>query len=538
MCSLTRKAAAGCAMLWLAGIPILAPAGETAESAQGTQQEPTFDVWEYRVLGNSVLDNKTIEDTLYPFLGLGLNIGNVEAARKALEKSFHSAGYKTVLVEIPEQDVNEGIVRLQVVEGKVARLAVTGSHYFSLGHIRSQVPSLAEGQVPNMPKLQKELATLNAETPDRKITPVLRAGNTPGTLEVDLQVDDQLPLHGSIEVNGRNNANTSRSRMIASLRYDNLWQSFHSAALQFQTSPEDPSQVQVWSGTYTLPTHWWDTRLVFYGVGIDSSTQIAGVGALSVVGSGDIYGLRLLKPLEGTDNFFHNLSLGVEYKSFGQAVTLAGSDTQNTPITYLPFSARYDATLRHSDESSTSLDLALNFSMRGVGNKGQEFDDKRLGARANYAYAEGELKHLQNLPWDFKLVTRLSGQISDALLISNEQFTAGGVGSVRGYHQVQQLGDDGAAFSAELYTPSLRDPGWDWMQQWRFLAFAEGAQLWIHKPLKGTPSSHSLASFGAGMRLQLFKHLSSEFDWAYPLLRSDTVDVGQQRIDFSLIYDF
>jgi hemolysin activation/secretion protein len=528
------------AVLWLAAVPSLVVAEENAEPSRENppSQNAAFDVWEYRVLGNSVLDNKTIEDTLYPFLGLGLTIDTVEGARKALEKAFHGAGYKTVLVEIPEQEVNEGIVRLQVVEGKVAKLAVTGSQYFSLGHIRSQVPSLAEGQVPNMPKLQKELTALNAETPDRKVTPVLRAGNTPGTLEVDLQVDDQLPLHGSVEVNGRNNANTSRSRVIASLRYDNLWQRFHSASLQFQTTPEDPNQVQVWSGTYTLPTHWWDTRLVMYGIGIDSTTQIAGVGAMSVVGSGDIYGLRLLKPLEGTDSFFHNLSLGVEYKSFGQAVTLLGSDTQNTPISYAPFSARYDATMLHGEDARTSLDIALNFSLRGVGNNAQEFDDKRLGARSNYAYVEGELKHLHTLPWDFKLSTRLSGQIADGLLISNEQFSAGGVGSVRGYHQTQQLGDDGVAFSTELYTPSLRDPDWEWMQQWRFLAFAEGAQLWVHKPLKGTPSAYSLASFGAGMRMQLFKHLSSEFDWSYPLLRSDTIDVGQQRIDFSLVYDF
>lgn len=490
------------------------------------------------MLGNSVLDDPTIENTLYPFLGLGLTIDNVEAARKALESAFHQAGYKTVLVEIPEQDVAEGIVRLQVVEGKVSRLAVTGSRYFSLGHIRSQVPSLAEGQVPNMPKLQKELTALNAESPDRKITPVLRAGKTPGTLEVDLQVEDQLPLHGSVEINGKNNANTSRTRVISGLSYANLWQMNHSASLQFQTTPENDNEVQVWSGTYTLPTHWWDTRLVMYGIGIDSTTQIAGVGALSVVGSGDIYGLRLLKPLEGSDNFYHNVSLGVEYKSFGQALTLLGSDTQNTPISYLPFSAHYDASYRYSDESVTSVDLGLNFSLRGVGNNRQEFDDKRLGARSNYIYAEGELKHLQMLPWDFKFLSRLSGQMADTLLISNEQFTAGGVGSVRGYHQTQQLGDDGVAYSAEIYTPNLRRAEWDWMQQWRLLAFAEAAKLWIHRPLSGTPKGYSLASFGTGMRVQLFKHLSSELDWSYPLIRSDTVDVGQQRIDFSLIYDF
>jgi hemolysin activation/secretion protein len=65
--------------------------------------------------------------------------------------------------------------------------------------------------------MQKQLADLSGQSADRKIQPILRAGETPGTLEVDLKVKDELPLHGRLELNGRNTYNTSLLRLVSSL---------------------------------------------------------------------------------------------------------------------------------------------------------------------------------------------------------------------------------------------------------------------------------------------------------------------------------
>src|SRR5262245_35888900 len=73
-----------------------------------------FDVVEYRVLGNSVLPPADIERTLYPRLGAGKSIDDVEQARAALETYYHERGFGTVFVDVPEQDVDEGVVRLRV----------------------------------------------------------------------------------------------------------------------------------------------------------------------------------------------------------------------------------------------------------------------------------------------------------------------------------------------------------------------------------------------------------------------------------------
>jgi hemolysin activation/secretion protein len=508
-------------------------AGQTNESAS----EPSFDLLMLQVDGNTVLEQTLVEKTVYPFLGPGKSIDDVEKARQALEEVYKQNGYPTVVVEIPEQDVVNDSVVLKVVEGQVERLKITGSRYYSLGQIREKTPGLAAGQVPHMPEVQAQLSTLAEESADRQVTPIFRAGNTPGKTEVELRVKDELPLHGSVEINGRNNENTTRTRLNASIRYDNLWQRFHSASLQYQVSPENYDEVEVWSGTYVLPTGWADTRLALYGIGISSNTELGTtVGGLSVLGTGSIWGTRLIKPLTTMGDYNHSLTLGFDYKSFDQGVTVQGQDEGSSPISYTSFQLGYDSSWRN-EQSVTSLSSAVHFAFRGMVNDQAEFDTRREGSQANYIYATAEAKHLQQLPADLRLAARASGQLANSPLISNEQFAAGGPQSVRGYYQTQQLGDDGINLSVEFQSPPFNDEDW-FIKNLRGHVFMDYAYLWIQQPSEQTPSFYHLAGTGAGLRMQLFKNWIGELDWAYPLYQQGTVDVGNQRVDFRLAYEF
>ncbi|MFM2007264.1 MAG: hypothetical protein RLZZ09_2919, partial [Pseudomonadota bacterium] len=147
----------------------VAPPASAPEPANDTGAR--FDVWEYQIDGNTTLDNRIIEKTVYGFLGENKGLNDVEQARSALEKAYHEAGYQAALVTIPEQDVQEGVVVLRVTEGTVDQLKVTGSRYFSPSHIKEQVPALAEGTPLNTVKAQEQLTKLAGENPDRQVTP-------------------------------------------------------------------------------------------------------------------------------------------------------------------------------------------------------------------------------------------------------------------------------------------------------------------------------------------------------------------------------
>lgn len=502
-----------------------------------TEQPPSFDLWELRVKGNTLLERKELEKMVYPFLGPKRTIETVEKARNALEGLYRAKGYQTVAVDIPEQNVDNGVVYLQVVEGKVSRLRVKDAKYFALGAIKAGVPELAEGHVPNMPKMQEQLAALSNQSQDRKITPVLRAGDTPGTLEVDLKVKDELPLHGRIELNGRNTSSTSLLRLVSSVRYDNLWQKFHSASLMYQVSPENNEEVDVWAGTYMLPLPNSDAKLAFYGVGSSSNAQIASAGALSVVGIGEIYGARLVKPLPALDSYYHSLTLGVDYKDFREDLFLVGSDAIVTPISYLPFMVQYGAYYK-TKQSLTSFNIGASFSMRDLGNNQAEFENKRLLARSNYTILTSGINFTHALPWGMEVNTRWNSQLSDSPLISNEQFSLGGMQSVRGYFETEALADDALFGSLELRSPHLYPGRMDTIDKLQAVVFLDGGQGWNQHVLKGSPKRYSLLSTGLGMRFQVWKYLSGVLDIGFPLLSLDSSQAGDAKVHFNVATEF
>ncbi len=454
-CTVAPRFAAALLCLSLA----VAATAETTPVAAEAEQ-PRFDVWEIQVEGSELIPATAIEQAVYPHLGEDRSIDDVEAARAAVETAFRDAGYATVLVNIPEQDVANGVVRLEVLEGRVARLRVVGSRYFSLGRIRAAVPALASGESPNLPEVQKQLAALNRQSGDRKVSPVLRPGRLPGTVDVDLKVEDALPLHGSLELNDDYIRNTTRLRLNGAVRYDNLWQREHSVGFSFQLTPEDPSEVKVFSGTYLFRPELWDLLVVLYGVKSASDVTSLGSsgGGVGVIGNGIIAGARAIKPLPAVGSVFHNLTVGIDYKDFQDTVSPVGGSGFETPISYTKFNAGYGGFVL-GEARTLRFNLDANFGVRGMGNTFKEFTNKRFQAKPSYLYLRGDGSWEGALPGSLlpgaQLLVEFAGQVSSGPIIGNEQFSLGGAGDVRGYFATQGLVDDGVTGRLELRSPSL-----------------------------------------------------------------------------------
>lgn len=497
--------------------------------AQDTQQ---FDVFEYRVEGTTLLPVIVVENAVYPHLGENKTLADVEKAREELEKAYHGAGYLTVLVSIPQQKVDSGVVKLAVTEAPVDRLRVVDSRYFSLGAIKAGAPELAEGNVPHFPQMQDELAALN-RSGDRRITPVLRPGKTPGTVEVDLKVEDKLPLHGNVEVNNRYSQDTTPTRVTASLRWDNLWEKQHSLGLTLQTVPENPDESRVFSASYTWPLASGD-YVAFYGVKSDS--DVAAVGTLNVVGKGVILGARYIRPLRGSNDFFHTATLGADHKNLTQSVNLIGSGGFNTPITYMPFTLGWDGTWL-GEGRSTKLGMALNFHLRGLVGDEQQFADKRFKGRSGYAYLRGSASHSESLTGGWGVNARASWQLTGQPLISNEQFGIGGVDTVRGYLESAAMGDKGIALSLEAATPNFAKRLSDSLDDVHLLAFIDAGRVSVLAPI--TADDHfTLAGAGIGVRLKGGRGASAALDWAVALKAMGNTRRSDSRVYFKLGYEW
>lgn len=522
-------------------IPPAAEASSPAPVATEQPASPRFDIREYQVDGNSVLSTEEIERAVYPYLGPAKTQADIQEARKALEAAYRQAGYKAVTVTVPHQQVVGGLVRLQVTEGRIAKVRVLGSRYYLPSRIRSELQALTPGAVVHFPTFQEELRALNRSSADRQVTPVIRAGKAPGTVEIDLRVRDAAPLHASLELNNRASANTEPLRLIGTVRYDNLWQREHSFSLLYQTAPQDTDQVQAYSGTYLFRSD--DALDVTVIYALHSSSNLSVVGGTAVIGAGNIFGLRKIFSLPSAPGFRQGLSFGVDYKSFDEDVVL-GSDRLSTPIRYLPFAILYNAA-RSSAASVTQYNVALNFSVRGLMDEtvdcvGEELDQflcKRFGASSNYAYLRAEIQHTRELFADWMLAVTGDAQLAGQPLISNEQYSSGGLSSVRGYYEAARLGDDGWRASFELRTPTW-SPGKRKGDEVYALLFYDQARLWVQDPLPEQESSFRLRGAGVGLRFAFWNKLKGELHVAYALDEAVNTQEGDYRVHARVEYGF
>ena len=511
-------------------------------NTQNKEPELRFNVFEFSVDGNSVLVKGKIEEAVYPFLGEAKTFEDVEKARLALEKTYQDAGYLTVSVSIPQQEVGAGIVTLLVTEGKVERLRVVDSKYTSLAEVKNRVTEFKEGSVPNFPAAQAQLNTVNRGK-NRQVTPVLRPGKSPGKVEVDLKVQDQFPLHGSLELNDRYTKDTTRTRLNGSVRYENLWQKDHSLGVSFQVSPQNLSETKVASGTYLIPRMNGD---YFAAYGVVSNSNISAVGDVNVIGKGYIAGARYIHPLPAIDNYFQSFTLGADYKSFKETIQ-SGTEDFKTPISYSSALVGYDGTFQ-SKRFQTQLNLTLNLGLRGL-NSQQEFRNKRFKAEPNYGYLRLDIKHTQQLINGWALQVEMGGQLANDPLISAEQFTVGGVDSVRGYLESAALGDNGVQVSVELRTPTaikyvtnqyLKDN----LKELYGYTFVDAGYVHSYEA-NGFSADTDISSVGLGVRLKAHKGLFANMDYAYALKDLgttkrdlDTTKSGDSRLHFRLGYEW
>jgi hemolysin activation/secretion protein len=497
-----------------------------------------FQIKAFDLEGNTIFPANKLQETLKPFTGSRKTAADVEKARDALEKLHHDAGYPAVVVNIPEQTVEGGVIRLQVIESRIGRVKVSGNRYFTTEKIMRDLPSFQPGEMLYVPRVQQEIGRLNRNE-DFKVDPVMAPGKEPGTVDVELKVADRLPLHGSLELNNRASHDTTDLRLNTMLRYDNLWQREHSISLQYQTSPEKLDEVQVVAGSYVLRAPWHEDHTVaLYGIWSDSNTA-TGEG-FSVVGKGLIFGTRYVIPLPPYKLYGHSLTLGVDYKDFQESLgfATANESSVDTPVTYMPFSASYSASLQ-DEWGITQFSGGLNLSFRGLVSDQREFEAKRYQGKPNYLYVTAGAQRTQKLPWETGLFVKVDGQVADQPLIDNEQYSAGGVDSVRGYKESEALGDHALHATVEFSLPDpLKKFGIGKRLQMSPYLFYDVARLMLKDPLPGQDENITLQGVGAGVRGSLLKYLEYQFDWAMALSKTDLTQRNDQQVYFKLKFVF
>jgi hemolysin activation/secretion protein len=522
---------------------------------------PRFEIRRFIFDGASLIPREQLESATAAFTGRRRTFADVQRALETVERAYSDAGYSAVQVALPEQELENGEIRFQIVEAKIARVLVEGNKYFSEDNIRASVPSLVAGRSPNINEISRSLRVAN-ENPAKQATVLLRSGQEEATVDAVLRVVDEPPTRFSVTVDNTGNAQTGRLRVGLGVQNANAFGYDDVLTAQYVTAPYtdhvDPNgdvnrlsvlpsrKVTVLGAGYRVPLY----RLgdtVDFSAGYSNVNSGTVAGLFNITGRGTLLGARYTRNFDKLRDYEHRAALSVDYRSYeNKGVRLAGdgTNTQLIPdVVVHPITLLYSGLYRLQDsETGFSLGVSKNFA-GGNDGRGTNFCVSRnngIGecADANYEIYRWAFNHNRALPGDWQFRVAMNGQYTNEMLVTGEQFGLGGADSVRGFLEREITNDVGYRGTLELYTPDFGGRTGISAARTRALAFFDWGGVRRNKPGPAEPHGTHVWSTGVGLRFSRGTNLAFRVDYGIVGGEGGLQTQGDNKLHASISYIF
>jgi hemolysin activation/secretion protein len=489
-----------------------------------------------------VLNDPALVAQLQSYIGKRFTFGDLHAINRTVIDWQRAHDRPLVDVAVPDQDVSTGTVQIVVTEFTFEKVKVAGNKFFDTT-IFAQGIEAAPGEAIDLDLLKRDLDWLN-RNPFRKVDAVLARGGAIGTTDIQVNVDDRLPLRVYASYDNSGTVATGRGHWSLGVNYANLFGA--DQQISYQLTGGDDTLRKIGDGTprylanslsYTVPLSWHDLLEIF-GSYVRQSPN-AGPFFDQVGKSGQI-SARYVHPMGGPAWLSQELQLGFDYKTTNNNLAFGGEQVFGASQDVDQFLLIYTATAVDG-WGVTTIENDLVYSPGGMTNNNKDASFARSGtsfANARYVYDTIAVTRATQLPYDTSSITRLKGQISDGDLLPSEQLGGGGVDSVRGYDTRVVNGSEGILASEELRSPPFGLLNWtcckDTNDSAQFLAFWDYARLSDPHTQTKAPDHIALESVGAGLNYMIGRYVDLRFDYGWQLLDLPGSRKHGQMADVSL----
>ena len=545
-----------------------APQKPAAAKPAAAPDGPRFEIRRYVFDGATLVSQQELEAATAPYTGKQRGFGDVQRALEVIERTYSAGGWSAVQVVLPEQELERGEVRFQIIEAKVGRVIVEGNKFFDEANIRASIPSLAPGRAPNINQISRNLRIAN-ESPAKQITVLLRGGQEEGMVDAVARVADESPVRASVTVDTTGNDETGRLRVGLGYQNSNVYGRDHILTLQYVGAPHRDThpnaivpfpgkQVFIIGAGYRIPLYGSGDTLDF---SVGSSTVNSGtIGELfTISGAGGIMGARYTRNFNKIGDYEHRMVFSLDHRGFhNKGVRALGGTVQLIPdVTTHPVGVLYSGVLRRQDsESGFSLGFSQNFpggnDGRGAsdgndnpgpgsgfcGSRSSTVSDHFECANARFFVWRWALSHVTLIGEDWQGRFAMNGQLTRDMLVTGEQFGLGGAESVRGFREREISNDSGYRGTFELYTADWGSKTGIAGARARGVLFVDWGGVKRNRPHPGDIHATHVGSYGAGVRFSRGTNLSLRVDYAIIWDPGGTQGRNDGRLHASMSYVF
>lgn len=463
-----------------------------------------------------LLSQEEIRKIVSPYEGKELSMQEMQKVADLISDEYRKKGYVTSRAYILPQSLKEDVLTIRVVEGKLGKLEIKGNRYFSTPLLKKKIGIGSTGYF-DYSAFQRSLVYIN-EHPDRVAKAILAPGAKPGTTDITVEVEDQLPFHVGFSYDNWGSRYIGKHRFALVLEHNNL--TGHDDQIYIKSQVSEGTRLVSGQARYIYPI---TRRLELGGHFLYSKLKLGEeFEDLDSEGEAKIFGLFSNYKIIGRENLDVRLNLGFDHKDIKD--DLLGVQLSHDEISNLKFGFDVDANDRWGRTVFTAeLDAGIpDFlgSMEDV-----DPDASRVGAGGEFTKGVFNLFRLQPLPFETWLLWKNSFQVSNDTLPASEQFQIGGATSVRGYPPGEFSGDEGVYSALELSVPFYclsKDINVPFRKEklydaFRFVVFWDIGRVSLNDALPGEEEDITLRSAGFGGRLTIVEDLECRVEVGYPL---------------------
>ncbi|BAZ51632.1 surface antigen D15 domain-containing protein [Nostoc sp. NIES-4103] len=496
-------------------------------SPSAPQQLPeipqTIVIKKFEFIGNTAFSNQELAKATEQFIGKPITFAQLLQAEAIISQLYIKAGYINSGAVIPAEQslpANQAVVKVQIVEGGLEKIQVIGTSRLDPGYIKSRL-AIATRKPLNRDRLLQALQLLQLNPLIENISAELSTGTSPQLSLLKVTVKEANSLNDEFFVDNGRAPSVGSIRRGYRLSEGNLL-GFGDQLRGTYTNTDGSNSYDI---SYTIPINPRNGTLqIAYG---GSNTEVVEppFDRLDILGDSQSLELTLRQPLLQTPK--EEFALGLTFSHQESKTSLLGLGFPISPGADNNGSTRISA-LRFFQEF-TNRNPKEVFALRSQFNLGigafnatinEGFPDSR------FFYWRGQGQYVRLLAPETLLVVRSDLQLTTRPLVPLEQFTIGGLGSVRGYRQDLLLTDNGAVLSAEVQLPIVRVP--EVKGVLHLIPFVDFGVGWNNPPSYGQ-NSNTLLSTGLGLQWQMSDWLNMRLDWGVPLISVDGGDSSLQE---------
>lgn len=474
----------------------------------------TFFFKKIKVIGSTVFSLEELSAIVAPFENKYLRQEELLELRSAITNLYIKEGYLTSGAFLPPQDISDGELEVQVIEGQLENIQIKGLTHLNPNYVRDRLRRFTTIPL-NINDLEDALKLLQLNPLFDSVNASLETGSSTDESVLVVNLTEAPPLGLSFSVDNSLPPNIGSINGNVAISEINLLGFGDSLDLSYDLS----EGLSEFNAAYTIPINALDGTISIAYQNQQNSIIEEPFQNLGINAKYNKFSLSYRQPIVNTPSEEFAVGLSFFFKENKTFIF------DNLPFSFSPQAKNGETRVR-----------TLNFTQEWLYRSAQRI----LAAHSSLSFGLdlfeatsdsfflwlGQVQWLEKLNNDIIVVTQLAAQLTPDKLLPIEQFTIGGVYTVRGYPRDFRIGDNGVVGSVEARFTIVRDENFGELE---LTPFFDIGTVWNNAG--DIPSPSTLASLG--IQIGWFKgDFKTTFSYGIPLIPIENGNNFDSNFDF------